>query len=113
MSAAANAAAAAEEGVPPEQAGRLRKLLVLGGTGSTGRWFVEHALDHGHSVRVVTRNPDGVTKDKFRWASHPNLDLVKCDVSAVHMPVYAPVWSGLSLESAATCGLRLPAAVGR
>eukprot|EP01050_Picozoa_sp_SAG11_P013166 SAG11_NODE_1519_length_4759_cov_2.821030_3_plen_580_part_00 len=59
---------------------QARKLLVLGGTGSTGQWFCRHALSHGYSVRVVTRNPENVTVDRFDWAGHPNLELVKCDL---------------------------------
>ena len=42
MAEAESAAMASEEGVPPQ------RLLVLGGTGSTGKWFIGHALNHGY-----------------------------------------------------------------
>ncbi|MGA8635374.1 MAG: NAD(P)H-binding protein [Candidatus Dormiibacterota bacterium] len=33
-------------------------LLVLGGTGATGRVLVEHTLAAGHSIRALVRSPD-------------------------------------------------------
>ena len=41
---------ASEEGVPPQ------RLLVLGGTGSTGKWFVGHALNHGYIACTAPDN---------------------------------------------------------
>jgi uncharacterized protein len=38
-------------------AGDERVLAVLGGTGRTGRPFVEQALAAGHGVRLLTRDP--------------------------------------------------------
>ena len=46
-------------------------VVVLGGTGSCGTFFVAHALHAGFTVRVLTRRPEGVTKDRFSWAEHP------------------------------------------
>jgi putative NADH-flavin reductase len=34
------------------------KILVLGATGATGRHLVEQALDQGHRVTAIARNPD-------------------------------------------------------
>ena len=32
-------------------------------------------------VHVISRNPDGVTSEKFDWAGHANLELVKADLA--------------------------------
>lgn len=32
-------------------------------------------------VRIISRNPDGVTSEKFDWAGHVNLELVKADLA--------------------------------
>lgn len=37
------------------------KLLVVGATGSVGTHLVSQALDHGHTVHALTRNPDQLT----------------------------------------------------
>jgi putative NADH-flavin reductase len=47
------------------------KLFVLGGTGATGKLFVERALEKGHHVTALVRDPASVTK------KHDNLTLVK------------------------------------
>ena len=52
-------------------------ILVLGGTGSCGRYFVKQALDEGCSVRVVTRDPEQITPDTYSWAEHSNLKIIK------------------------------------
>ena len=46
------------------------KILVLGGTGATGRLVVEQALADGHQVRALVRSPEKLT------ASNPNLEVV-------------------------------------
>lgn len=43
------------------------RLLVFGGTGLTGKEVVEQALEAGHSVTAVVRNPEKVT------TTHENL----------------------------------------
>ena len=40
-------------------------VVVLGGTGSCGTFFVDHALNAGFTVRVLTRRPEGVTTERF------------------------------------------------
>lgn len=50
------------------------KLLVLGGTGGTGRHVVEQALDGGHDVIVLARDPAKVA------AQHARLRVVRGDV---------------------------------
>jgi len=51
------------------------QVLILGGTGGTGRELIEQALGHGHDVRVMARNPDRVKK------VHPRLEVVKGDIA--------------------------------
>jgi putative NADH-flavin reductase len=46
-------------------------LAVFGGTGKTGRHVVEQALAAGHSVRMLARSPEKVTKQS------PNLVVVQ------------------------------------
>lgn len=52
-------------------------ILVLGGTGSCGRYFVGHALNEGCSVRVITRNPNRINTNTYPWAEHPNLQIIE------------------------------------
>ncbi|MAA79591.1 MAG: hypothetical protein CL916_10060 [Deltaproteobacteria bacterium] len=56
-------------------------ILVLGGTGSCGKHFVQHALDAGHNVRVLTRSPEKITTERFIWAEHKNLQIHKGDLN--------------------------------
>jgi putative NADH-flavin reductase len=50
-------------------------ITVFGATGGTGRHVVQQALDAGHHVTAVVRNPAGVP-----CADHAELDVVKADV---------------------------------
>ena len=50
------------------------QILVLGATGGTGRWLVTRALDQGHSVTALVRNPANL---KFK---HARLKVVKGDI---------------------------------
>ncbi len=56
-------------------------VLVLGSTGSCGRYFVEHALAAGRRVRVLVRRPEAITADAFPWATHPALEIVRGDLA--------------------------------
>ena len=56
-------------------------LLVLGGTGSCGEHFVQHALDSGYRVRVLSRNPKRITLARFLWAEHPKLETFQADLT--------------------------------
>jgi putative NADH-flavin reductase len=49
-------------------------LTVFGATGGTGRHFVRQALDAGHEVTAVVRDPTRLPVD------HPALDIVTADV---------------------------------
>ena len=53
------------------------KLLVLGGTGGTGQQVVKQALDAGHEVTVLARDPAKVTGE------HARLRVVRGDVTDV------------------------------
>ena len=50
------------------------KLLILGATGGTGRALIEQALEQGHVVTALARNPA-----KIR-TSHTNLRVIKGDI---------------------------------
>jgi putative NADH-flavin reductase len=50
------------------------KLLIVGGTGGTGKELIEQALEQGHRLTALVRNPDRVK------TSHPNLQVVKGDI---------------------------------
>ena len=55
-------------------------VVVIGGTGSCGKHFVHHALGNGFVVRLLTRRSSGVTKERFSWADHENLELIQGDL---------------------------------
>ena len=50
------------------------KIAVLGATGQTGQHVVSLALEQGHSVTAVVRNPDKVQQ------KHDNLSVVKASI---------------------------------
>jgi len=50
------------------------KIAVFGGTGKTGKPFVEQALEAGHSIRMLARNPVKVD------IKHESLEVVQGDV---------------------------------
>ncbi|WP_298324039.1 NAD(P)H-binding protein [Haloactinopolyspora sp.] len=51
------------------------RIVVLGATGRTGRHVVEQAIDRGHTVTAVVRDPT-----KLRVAGSEPLDVVTADV---------------------------------
>lgn len=53
------------------------RLLVMGGTGQTGKEVVRQALQEGHSVTAVVRSPEKVTE------THDNLKVrLRADIGA-------------------------------
>lgn len=50
------------------------KVLVIGGTGGTGKQLIAQALEKGHNVSALVRNPDKVKQ------THPQLRILKGDV---------------------------------
>lgn len=45
------------------------KILVVGASGATGKWLVQHLLDRGHEVRVIVRSPESLP-DALRRHEH-------------------------------------------
>ena len=56
----------------------MKKIIVFGATGGTGKLVVEQALQAGYSVTVVVRNPAAFT------IRHPQLEIIKGDVFQPH-----------------------------
>jgi putative NADH-flavin reductase len=54
---------------------KTMQVLILGATGGTGRELVKQALGHGHTVRVMARNPDRVK------TVHPRLEVLQGDIA--------------------------------
>ncbi len=52
----------------------MKKIIVFGATGGTGKQVVEQALQAGHHVTVVIRNPGAFN------IQHQNLEIIKGDV---------------------------------
>ncbi|MEP2668628.1 MAG: SDR family oxidoreductase [Cyclobacteriaceae bacterium] len=50
------------------------KLLIIGGTGKTGRELIKQGLEQGHVITTLVRHPE-----KFKL-THPNLKIVKGNV---------------------------------
>ena len=52
----------------------MKKIIVFGATGGTGKLVVQQALQAGYFVTVVVRNPAAFT------IQHPQLEIIKGDV---------------------------------
>jgi putative NADH-flavin reductase len=52
----------------------MQNIIVFGASGGTGRLVVQRALEEGHQVTVIARNPDSFT------IRHDRLDLIKGDI---------------------------------
>ena len=50
------------------------KLIIIGGTGGTGKQLIKQSLDQGHLVTAIVRNPKKVKK------THQNLKVVQGNV---------------------------------
>lgn len=50
------------------------KILIIGGTGGTGRELLKQALENGHHVTALVRNPAGMK------ITHPLLSVIKGNV---------------------------------
>jgi uncharacterized protein YbjT (DUF2867 family) len=51
------------------------KIAVLGGSGRTGRWVIQRALEAGHAVKALVRSPEKL------GLQHPNLEVLKGDAT--------------------------------
>src|SRR5438105_13967140 len=56
----------------------MKKIIVFGATGGTGKLVVERALQEGHQVTVVVRNPEAIS------IHHDRLEIIKVDVFQPH-----------------------------
>lgn len=73
----------------------IKSILVLGGTGRTGKHVVEQALQQGLRVTTLVRDPS----KENGLSEHPNLEIVKGDV--LHYPdVYNAVQGNDAIVSA-------------
>lgn len=50
------------------------RLLIIGGTGKTGRELIKQGLEQGHFITTLVRNPNKLN------IKHPNLKVIKGDV---------------------------------
>jgi putative NADH-flavin reductase len=50
------------------------KILIIGGTGGTGKKLIEQALEQGHSITALVRSPEKIK------ISHENLNILKGNV---------------------------------
>lgn len=64
----------ATSSVSPIPGGRPTKVLIVGATGGTGRQLVEQALERGHVVTALARDPSALRIE------HPRLAVVRGDV---------------------------------
>jgi putative NADH-flavin reductase len=64
----------ATSSVSPIPGGRPTKVLIVGATGGTGRQLVEQALERGHVVTALARDPSALRIE------HPRLTIVRGDV---------------------------------
>lgn len=64
----------APSSVYPTPEGRPTKVLIVGATGGTGRQLVEQALERGHVVTALARDPSALRVE------HPRLTVVRGNV---------------------------------
>ncbi len=50
------------------------KLLIIGGTGGTGKELIKQALEQGHILTALVRNPEKIN------TTHKNLSVIKGNV---------------------------------
>jgi len=74
--------------------GNRLRILIVGGTGGTGRELIRQALELGHDVTVLVRNP------KKLKIEHPRLHVMKGNVLD-----YASVESAVRGQQAVVCAL--------
>ena len=74
--------------------GNRLRILIIGATGGTGRQLLAQALELGHEVTVLVRNPS-----KLR-VEHPHLKVIKGDVLD-----YPSVEAAMHGQSAVLCAL--------
>lgn len=53
----------------------MKKVIVFGASGRSGKYIVEYALDAGHEVKAFVRNASSIT------ITHPHLSIVQGDIT--------------------------------
>jgi putative NADH-flavin reductase len=59
----------------------MKKVVLIGASGFVGSALLREAIDRGHQVVAVVRNPEKITMN------HQNLELMKADVSSIEAVV--------------------------
>ncbi|UBU13561.1 NAD(P)-dependent oxidoreductase [Nonomuraea gerenzanensis] len=77
------------------------KITVFGATGGTGRHVVEQALDAGHHVTAVVRDPAGLPRSDHPRSDHPRSDHPRSDHPRLD-PVIADVMRPAAIEASVT-----------
>lgn len=82
------------------------RIAVFGSTGGTGRLLVERALDAGHDVTAVARNPAKVTlaHDRLRVVPGDVLDLPSVEAAAAGADAVMSAVGLRSRKSPPACG---------
>lgn len=76
----------------------MKRVLIFGATGSTGRHLVDQSLDKGYIVKAFVRDPD-----KMKIA-HPNIEIFKGDVLNIEN-----VKEAMDDQEVILCSLGMPA----
>lgn len=66
-------------------------VVVTGGAGFIGSHTVDHLMDAGHRVVVLDNFSTGKRANLARWADHPRLHVVTCDVAHGIFAALAPI----------------------
>jgi UDP-glucose 4-epimerase len=66
-------------------------VVVTGGAGFIGSHTVDRLLETGHRVVVLDNFSTGKRQNLARWADHPALHVVACDISHGIFPALEPI----------------------
>ena len=66
-------------------------VVVTGGAGFIGSHVVDHLLEHHHRVVVLDNFSTGKRANLTRWADHPALHVIPCDVAHGIFAALAPI----------------------
>ena len=59
----------------------MKKILVVGASGKTGRNVVKQLLELGHSVHIIVRTTDNLSKDILK---HQKINITKASILDVN-----------------------------